>query len=89
MKRLLFLPVLLLSLFVGNAAFSADFRKGMNAYRSGDYATALREWRPLAKQGNAVAQLSLGMMYADGKGVPRNYKTALKWLRLAAEQGNT
>ena len=32
--------------------------------------------------------LNLGWMYAGGKGVPQDYKTALKWYRLAAEQGN-
>ena len=31
----------------------ADFPAGMDAYFRGDYATALREWRSLAKQGNA------------------------------------
>jgi len=35
---------------------SADFQKGVTAYESGDYATALREWMPLAKQGDAGAQ---------------------------------
>jgi hypothetical protein len=30
---------------------SADFQKGVAAYQSGDYATALREWTPLAEQG--------------------------------------
>ena len=43
MKRLLILPVLLLTLMVGNPAFSADWDKGYTAYKSGDYATALRE----------------------------------------------
>ena len=47
MNRLLILPVLLLTLLVGNPAFSADFQKGYTAYKSGDYATALREWNPL------------------------------------------
>ena len=27
-------------------------------------------------------------MYAKGDGVPQDYKTAVKWYRLAAEQGN-
>jgi hypothetical protein len=27
-------------------------------------------------------------MYAEGQGVPQDYKTAVKWYRLAAEQGN-
>ena len=53
MDRLLILPVLLLTLLVGTPASSADFQKGLTAYRSGDYATALREWTPLAKQGDA------------------------------------
>ena len=53
MNRLLILPVLLLTLLVGNPAFSADFQKGVTAYESGSYATALREWTPLAEQGNA------------------------------------
>ncbi len=56
MKNLLILPVLLLTLLVANPALSADFQKGVTAYQSGDYATALRELEPLAKQGNASAQ---------------------------------
>ena len=39
---------------VGNSE-SADFQKGMTAYESGDYATAMREWEPLAEQGFAGA----------------------------------
>ena len=27
-------------------------------------------------------------MYAEGKGVPKNEETAVKWFKLAAEQGN-
>ena len=69
----------------------ADYRedrKGLTAYRSGDYATALRIWKPLAEQGNASAQFGLGVMFYDGIGVPQDYKTALKWYKLAAEQGS-
>jgi len=88
MNRLLILPVLLFTLLVGTPAFSADFQKGMTAARSGDYATALREWTPLAKQGYARAQYFMGVMYADGQGVLQDYKTAVKWYRLAAEQGD-
>ena len=43
MKRLLVLPVLLLTLMVGNPAFSADLQNGFTAYKSGDNTTALRE----------------------------------------------
>jgi TPR repeat protein len=87
MKQLLILPVLLLTLLVGTPAFSADFQKGWTAYESSDFATALREWTPLAKQRNAFAQYNLGVMYDKGLGVPQDYKTAVKWYSLAAEQG--
>ena len=88
MNRLLILPILLLTLLVGNPAFSADWKKGWTASQSGDYATALREWTPLAEQGDADAQYNLGVMYEKGRGVLQDYKTAVKWYRLAAEQGN-
>ena len=29
----------------------------------------------------------LGLMYKNKRGVPRDYKTAMRWFRLAAEQG--
>ena len=37
----------------------------------GDFATALREWTPLAEQGHATAQYNLGFMYDSGEGVPQ------------------
>ena len=40
-----------------------------------------------AEQGDAKAQYNLGVMYANGKGVPEDDKQAVKWYRLAAEQG--
>jgi TPR repeat protein len=89
MKRFLILPVLLLTLLVGTPAFSADFQKGFIAAESGDYATALREWTPLAKQGHATAQFNLGLMYRNGWGVPQDYKAAVKWYSLSADQGIT
>jgi len=57
-----------------------------DAYQRGDYATALRELRPLAEQGSADAQFNIGLMYNQGRGTPVDYKEAAKWYRLAAEQ---
>jgi hypothetical protein len=90
MRNLTFTICLTIAVFMGSAGmgWSADFQKGKTAYESRDYATALREWKPLAKQGNARAQYNLGRMYANGQGVPQNYKIAVKWWKLAAEQGN-
>ena len=38
----------------------------------------------LAEQGLAGAQYNLGLMYANGIGVPQNYAEAVSWYRLAA-----
>ncbi len=66
----------------------AGFDEGWAAWKRGDYATALRELRPLAKQGNARAQYALGYIYEKGAGVPQSDAEALKWYRKAAEQGH-
>jgi TPR repeat protein len=58
------------------------------AYGRGDYATALRLFRPLADQGDAYAQAVLGRLYFYGHGVPQDHAEASKWYRLAADQGH-
>ena len=37
-----------------------SFDAGYVAYRQKEYATALKHWQPLARQGNARVQVSLG-----------------------------
>ncbi len=75
-------------LTLGGAKAWAGFEEGMAAAKRGDYATAVREWRPLADQGDGVAQYNLGAMYDEGLGVPQDYVQAVKWYRKAAEQGH-
>jgi len=55
MKLTLATLCLTLAVLLGSAgvSWSADYQKGYAAYQSGDYATALREWEPLAEQGDA------------------------------------
>ncbi len=65
----------------------ADFQAGMDANTRGDYATALREWRPLAEQGDAIAQYNLGVLYRKGRGVPQDDVQAQQWYGKAAAQG--
>lgn len=64
-----------------------DFDRGLSAYNRGDYAAALKEWRPLAAQGNAAAQASLGAMYYSGQGLARDERQAANWYHKAAAQG--
>ena len=75
--------VLVLALALPAHVLAADLQAGLDAYERGDYAAALKEWRPLAEQGDVVAQYYLGTMYADGEGVPQDPAEATKWFRLA------
>ncbi len=68
-------------------ALADPMEDGQAAYNKGDYATALRLWRPLAEQGNARAENNLGVLYENAKGVPQDIREAVKWYRLAAKQG--
>ena len=48
-------------------------------------------WRalgPSASRGNAEAQYNLGLIFDHGLGVPEDDSKAVRWYRLAAEQGN-
>lgn len=45
-------------------------------------------YRLNAERGYSGAQYHLGLMYARGEEVPKDYKEALKWFRLSAEQGD-
>ncbi len=65
----------------------ADFEAGAEAFKRSDYATALKEWRPLAEQGHAGAQVMLGVMYDYGRGVTKDNVQAYMWLNLAAVRG--
>jgi uncharacterized protein len=74
-------------LFLTAQTAAAGFAEGLAAAERGDYASARREWRPLAEQGHANAQYNLGLMYRNGEGVPKDDVEAVKWYRLAAKQG--
>lgn len=74
MKRALVLLALAFML-AANAALAADSAE----------ITALKK---KAEAGDAVAQRTLGFIYVNGFGVPKDSAEALKWYRLAAWQGN-
>jgi uncharacterized protein len=77
----------LLALALFGVAAAGSFEDGQTAYQRGDYAAAISYWRPLAEEGHATAQGNLGVMYANGQGVPQDYAQALIWTRKAANQG--
>ena len=81
--------LLILALPVVPMTVGASLADGLGAYAGGNYVDAYRKLRPLAERGGAIAQVLLGAMYLDGKGVDRDVKVALEWYRKAAAQGHT
>ena len=63
--------ILILTLSLA-APVHAGYKEGLAAANRGDYATALREWRPLAEQGFAPAQFNLGVMYEAKRSITRS-----------------
>lgn len=80
--------LLVLALLGAQDAAAQTFDEAMVAYSRGDYAVAFESLRVLAEQGDARAQVNLGYMYAQGRGVSQDYTETLRWFRQAAEQGH-
>jgi uncharacterized protein len=81
-------PVTLVLTIVCLAASAWAGNKADEAYDQEDCATAVSEMRPLAEDGNAAAQVNLGLHYYNGQGVPQNYVLARQWWEKAAAQGH-
>jgi TPR repeat protein len=69
-------------------AFGGPWEDGMAAYSRGDYVPAVQVFRVMAEQGNAEAQMLLGVMYRKGRGVTRSSQRAFIWFARAAARGN-
>jgi uncharacterized protein len=86
--RVFFGASIMAAVVVGGTVLAGPVEDAAAAYKRGDYATAVRLFRPLADDGDASAQVVLGFMYKRGQGVPQDYAAAVRWYRLAAEQGD-
>ena len=63
---------------------SPEYQAGVAAYEDGDYATAIEKLQPLAEQGHAEAQFTLGLSYEKNG----DSDTAYEWILKAAEQNH-
>ena len=86
-----FNSLLAILFFLGATSFAASnpFDDALAAYERGNYVHAMKLFRQLAEQGHQWAQRRVGLMYAEGKGVPQDFQEAVKWYRFAAGQGNS
>ncbi|RYD36570.1 MAG: hypothetical protein EOP86_05625 [Verrucomicrobiaceae bacterium] len=67
---------------------SDNFKQGMDAYKRGDYARAVKFFAAEAERGNKDAQFALGRIYQDGSGVVQSLPQAEAFYRRAAAQGH-
>lgn len=72
-----------------NTTLADLHQDGLIAFGNHDYATAIKLLTPVAKQGHALAQNILGIIYQGGLGTPKDDIQALYWYRKAAEQGDS
>jgi TPR repeat protein len=87
MKRALFIAASLVCFGLLSPAW-AEFQDGLQAYYRLDFRAALREWQPLAEQGNPEASYQLGILYYRGEGVQQDYAEAARWFEQAAGDGD-
>jgi Sel1 repeat-containing protein len=66
-------------------ALAEPLEDGLSAFQRQNYGAAERLLTPLAEQGNAEAQLTLGLMFTRGLGVERDLDAAIGWFKQAAE----
>lgn len=78
------IPLLLLSGALHTSLAYADFAAGLNTAEKKDFATAVKEWQPLAAKGDGSAQADWATMYKKGQGVPKNKVIACALYTLAA-----
>jgi len=84
----LLLAVTMALLIATGGSLRADYDGAMRAIDRDDIATALREARAGAEQGDARAQRLLALFLMHGKGTRKDAPEALRWLSAAAEQGD-
>ena len=85
MRKLIILAIMAASTL---SALAGPFEDGANAYKRGDYTTAISRWRPLAASDPTI-QNNYGIMYKDGKGVKRDYAMAATWFSRSASAGSS
>lgn len=86
--RLAGLAVGIAMVLLWSVAAQAGFKRGYDAYKRGDYATARREWRDDAARGDAKAQHGMGVLNLYGRAMAKNPGKAIIWFSRAARRGH-
>jgi putative methionine-R-sulfoxide reductase with GAF domain len=71
-----------------NSPFSIPSSAEADSSGTGYASMSLQDVKRLAKEGDPRAEYTLGRRYANGDGVPQDYRAAKDWFLAAAEQGH-
>ncbi len=87
------LACLLTCLSVLSSSASAEkpdtLAEGQAAFNAGNYSLSFSLWSALATQGDAEAQVFVGLSYDNGWGTQRSAQLARVWYQKAAKKNNT
>lgn len=87
LRSIIILSAVLLFAAAG-PGWAQSYDAGVAAYNRGDFATAFKQWKPLADKGDVKAQHYLGLMYTQGQGVPKDHAKAVFWFKKATKAGH-
>jgi TPR repeat protein len=73
---------------IGGGSSSAMYALGVRCEEQSDQAEAFRWYNLAAEHGHAESMNRIGDLYAQARGVPKDYVAAAAWYRRAAERGS-
>jgi TPR repeat protein len=81
--------IMAMQMSLGSDVRAGKLLEAQNAFYRGDYDAALKLIRPLANEGDAVAQYNMGFFNFQGITLSQDDAAAAKWFRKSAVQGYT
>ena len=66
----------------------SEYVRGVKAFAEGDFKRAADLWLADAYLGSPDAQFNIGVLYVEGKGLPKDRGEAIFWFTKAADQGH-
>lgn len=88
MKNYFISGVVLAITLVSNAPVAATVDECTELINQKKYELAFPVCKKAADQGDAIASRNMSIMYGAGRGITRDHKESMKWLRKASEQAN-
>jgi len=83
-------PVVVAEDFDAKGLSAAEMvKRGKNAYQAERWGVAEKWFRKAADLGDVGGMTGMSWIYFNGKGVPRDDAQGMRWVRMAADHGNT